>query len=270
LVDRKAQISATILSNQVVAAYTNRMQISAPAWAAHTHAGHFVNVLLPQAGELLWRRPYSVHGANRALGTIELLFNTTGRGSRALSLLTAGCSLELLGLLGNTFTFPENMQQVVIVAGGLGIAPFRLLLQDLADRPIRKTVFYGASTAARLCCLPELSELGAEVHISTDDGTAGNKGFVAADLEKHISVATHPGSMLYVCGPTPMMRQVQELAQRYRLTGQVTVENKMACGFGACMGCPVELAYPQPDGKRYLLACKDGPVFSLDEILLND
>ena len=142
MVDRKAQISATILSNQVVAAYTNRMQISAPAWAAHTHAGHFVNVLLPQAGELLWRRPYSVHGANRALGTIELLFNTTGRGSRALSLLTAGCSLELLGLLGNTFTFPENMQQVVIVAGGLGIAPFRLLLQDLADRPIRKNGFF--------------------------------------------------------------------------------------------------------------------------------
>ncbi len=270
MAERKAQISATVLSNTPAAAQTNRMRLLAPQWAQRAHSGHFVNVLLPQPGDMIWRRPYSVHAVDRKDGVIELLFNTAGRGSHSLSRVPAGGSLDLLGLLGNTFCFPENLQHVVIVAGGLGVAPFRLLLQDLLERPVRKTVFYGAATADRLCCQNELVKLGAVMHIATDDGSVGHKGFVAALLEKHINDLSARNTMLYVCGPTPMMRQVQELARRYKLAGQVTVENRMACGFGACMGCPVELANPRSDGKRYLLACKDGPVFPIDEILLHD
>jgi dihydroorotate dehydrogenase electron transfer subunit len=267
---RKRRLSATVVSIESIAVHTCRMRLAAPELAASAHAGHFVNILIPQAAEVLWRRPYSIHAADRQAGIIELLFNDEGRGSQALSRVKPGTSVELLGLLGNSFKVPDELEEAIIIAGGLGMAPFRLLLQDLADTKIRKTLFWGVASQDRLCCLEELSALGAGLHISTEDGSMGQKGFVTAAAESYLAQAPRQGRMLYVCGPTAMLARVQELAARFGVSGQVSVENRMACGFGACMGCPVELAEPQPTGVRYRLACKDGPVFPLNEISFHD
>jgi len=109
------------------------------------------------------------------------------------------------------------------------------------------------------------------MHLCTDDGSQGEKGLVTDVLEKYLSAdSERDGRELYVCGPTPMMKRIQALALTYGFSAQVSVENKMACGFGACVGCPVTIAHPKPDGKKYWLACRDGPVFPLSEIVFDD
>ncbi|HPN35015.1 MAG TPA: dihydroorotate dehydrogenase electron transfer subunit [bacterium] len=266
----KARISAKISAKDEPARETCRMRLLAPDLASAAHAGHFVNIKLPEAEGLLWRRPYSVHAVDRGAGVIELLFNTAGRGSRALARALPGDELDLIGLLGNTFDYPDDLQEAIVVAGGVGVAPFHLLLQDLADRSVIKTVFYGVASQDRLCCVQEMADLGARVEIATEDGSCGCKGFVTRLLEEHLATSERTGRRLYVCGPTAMMKAVQDLAAQYGIPGQVTVENRMACGFGACMGCPVERTKSEPGFKHYSLACKDGPVFPLDGIILHD
>lgn len=270
MASNKAHLRAKILAKDEPARETCRMHLLAPEPAAAAHAGHFVNIKLPETEALLWRRPYSVHAVDRRAGVIELLFNTAGRGSRALGRALPGEEVDLIGPLGNTFDYPDDLQEAIVVAGGVGVAPFRLLLQDLAGRSVIKTVFYGVASQDRLCCVHEMIDLGARVEIATEDGSCGRKGFVTRLLEEHLATGEGKGRRLYVCGPTPMMKAVQQLAARYRVAGQVTVENRMACGFGACMGCPVERTESEPGFKHYSLACKDGPVFPLDGIILHD
>ncbi|NIA30212.1 MAG: hypothetical protein GWP06_09910, partial [Actinobacteria bacterium] len=248
-----------------------RMRLYEPHIAQNTHAGQFVNIQIPKEAAVFWRRPFSIHGASPQSGIFEILFNAVGRGTRVLREIKTGAKLNLVGPLGNTFNHPEDVQEIIIVAGGLGIAPFKLMLQDLSNRQLKKTVFFGVSSKAALCCLDEFRRLGAEYHISTEDGSQGYHGFVTDDLQNYLIKSPDLSHrQLLVCGPTPMLRKVQKLAQTFQLDAQVSVENRMACGFGACMGCPVRLAHPLDDDKQFLLACKDGPVFNMDEILLDD
>jgi len=219
----KTTFTATLLAMEQVAEQTHRMRLLAPPFAQDAHAGHFVNVLIPQAGNLLWRRPFSIHQVDRSQGTIDLLLASVGKGSRALSRLTIGAQLDLLGLLGNTFAYPDDLQEAVIVAGGVGIAPFLLMMQDLQQRSIAKTVFYGAGNLHRLCCLPEFITYGADLHIATEDGSSGTKGYVTDLFYHYIKNKPAPGRMIYACGPTPMMVRVQDIAAELGLKGQVTV-----------------------------------------------
>ncbi len=254
-----------------MAADTFRLSFAAPAWAQTARAGQFVNIQMPQHGDLLWRRPFSVHDADSAHGTLDILFAAVGRGSRALSRCKPGDALDVLGLLGNSFTEPAEEEEVILVAGGLGVAPFMLLLRQLRHWPGKKTVFLGFRSSRQVCCAETLVQRGARIVLSSDDGSAGVRGLVTTALEDYlISRDARQKVLLYVCGPTPMLRSVRAVALQYHIPAQVTVENRMACGFGACVGCPVELAQPRPDGQKYLLACKDGPVFPLEEIVFND
>ena len=263
---------ATVEHLETVAENTYRMCLFEPHIAQTSHAGQFVNIQIAQGATIFWRRPFSIHSTNPESGIFEILFNAVGRGTQVLKKNKNGAKLNLVGPLGNTFNHALHLEEIIIVAGGLGIAPFKLLLQDLKKQQLKKTVFFGVASTANLCCLDEFSRLGAECHISTKDGSKGYHGFVTDDLQNYLEElpdSSHHRELL-VCGPTPMLRKVQEIAQTFQINAQVSVENIMACGFGACMGCPVQLVHPHDDGKRYLLACKDGPVFNMGEILLND
>ncbi len=254
-----------------VAQNTYRIRLYAPEIARNCHAGNFVNILVPRCGEILWRRPFSIHQNDSYKGTIDILFSAIGRGTKALKDLQPGDLLDVLGPLGNKFNYPANLKEAIIVAGGLGIAVFPFVLQSLKFLRDKKTLFYGVQTAQNFCSLSELREVTTDMHLCTDDGTKGEKGLVTDALERYLSAGgEREGRELYVCGPTPMMKRVQDLAQTYGFSAQASVENKMACGFGACVGCPVTIAHPKPDGKKYWLACKDGPVFPLNEIVFDD
>ncbi len=267
----KSVIQVPVVEIREVAEGIFRLTISAPEWSRTARAGQFVNIQIPQRNDLLWRRPFSVHSVDPVRGTLDILFAVAGRGSAALSEHKAGDSLNVLGLLGNCFTWTADLQEIIIAAGGLGIAPFILLLQQLENWPGKKTLFLGFRSSRQACCMQQLGALGAEMVLTTEDGSLGHRGLITTPLDDYLASLDKNGKrMLFLCGPTPMMRAVRELTQKYDIPAQVTVENRMACGFGACVGCPVELAQPREDGQTYMLACKDGPVFPLQEIVFND
>ena len=150
----------------------------------------------------------------------------------------------------------------MLVAGGLGIAPLRFLALRAADRGARVSLLYGASTKARLIALDELIEREIALKRATDDGSAGARGMVTdllAEMLDHEAPGGTPGAIA-ACGPLPMMRTVSELGARASWPVELSLESRMACGVGACLGCTLDL----PGGKRR--ACVDGPVFSSHEV----
>jgi dihydroorotate dehydrogenase electron transfer subunit len=266
----KSQLAATVIGSERISEGIFRLTLQASEWARTAHAGHFVNLRVPDCSEILWRRPFSIHRADRQKGTIDLLFAAVGRGSKSLSLIEPGAEIDAIGLLGNTFQPPPDLEEAIIVAGGLGIAPFLLFLQDAQAQPYRTTVFFGAFSQPQLCCADEVKSLAGKTVLTTEDGSMGEKGLVTNALEIYLAQSSvRHKRMIFTCGPTPMLRRMRELALQYRVPAQVSVENLMACGFGACVGCPVEMAHPPNEGVKYWLACKDGPVFPLEEILVH-
>jgi dihydroorotate dehydrogenase electron transfer subunit len=268
--DIKKECTAVVHSNEHVARNTHRITFREPFLATYLRAGQFVNIAIPQCPDILWRRPFSLHRADPETGLFEILLADVGRGTHYLCQSRPDQTYSMVGPLGNSFPYPRELEEAIIVAGGLGNAPFLQVLADL-DRSINRTLFYGTATADQICCVNEFHALGAEVHLATEDGSRGYKGFVTEPFEEYCrNLASKRGRYIYCCGPTAMLKRVQVLAESLEIPAFVSVENLMGCGIGACMGCPVRLKEPAEDGKPYLLACTDGPVFPMKEIELDD
>ncbi|MDZ7721725.1 MAG: dihydroorotate dehydrogenase electron transfer subunit [candidate division KSB1 bacterium] len=252
---------ARVLSNEQIAPHNLLMRLYYPELANRAMPGQFVEVRVPHCPDVFWRRPFSIHNVDSEQGTFDLLFNIVGQGTRILGRAKKNDELDCLGPLGNHFEVPQDLREAMIVAGGLGIAPFAFLVQTL-PRDTEITIFYGAANIESLYRIKTAPEV--KWNVSTDDGSAGAKGVVTDLLESELQ-NSQDGRMIYACGPSGMLRRTAQLAAEYAVPAQVSVETVMGCGFGACMGCVVRLKHPQ-NGKEYALACKDGPVFNIQDI----
>lgn len=216
----------------------------------------------------LQKRPLSLH---RWLGgDFQLLYRVAGKGTDILSRKKPGDVLEVLGPLGNGFPLKKKTGPVILVAGGIGIAPVFGLAETLTatlrrgkngqDMPL---LFYGARTKKEILCHDELKSLGIDPVISTDDGTLGEKGNIVNLLMKYAD--HHPesiaGHTLFACGPELMLKSLSTAAVKLNLKGYIAMEQHMACGIGTCLGCVVKTT------KGYKRVCKEGPVFPIDEIV---
>lgn len=211
--------------------------------------GQFVNIELP--GKFL-RRPISV--CDWGQGTLTLLVKEAGEGTRELVRLPAGTALSILSGLGNGFDVAGAPEGAALVGGGIGAAPLYGLARRMLAAGKNFRVVLGFRSGEDAFYLDEFAALGAEVLTATEDGTLGTKGFVTGVL-KNLPQCTY----VLACGPTPMLKAVHGLPQ---LTGgQFSFEARMACGFGACVGCTIETK----QGLRRV--CKDGPVFRKEDIL---
>ena len=210
--------------------------------------------------ETLLRRPLSIH--QRAGDNIALLFAVVGKGTDWLSQRQAGDSIDLLGSLGNGFTIHPEIKNLLLVAGGIGIAPLRFLADEAVEQGKEVTVLLGASTATQL--YPDhLLPPEAKLITTTEDGTAGEKGMVTDLLPKHVDGA----DQVFACGPVPMYRDMALRKQELGLEGksvQISLEVRMGCGRGVCYGCTVKTK----DGLKQV--CRDGPVFDLDDSLWDE
>ena len=217
--------------------------------SAVTAPGQFVNLELP--GKFL-RRPISV--CDWRSGSLTLLVKEAGAGTRELVRLPAGTKLDTLSGLGNGFNLSNLPENAVLAGGGIGAAPLYGLAKRMIERGQRPTVVLGFRSKSDAFYTEEFAALGLEVHIAAEDGSLGTRGFVTDVLK------TLPeGQYVLACGPTPMLRAVHALPQ---ITGgQFSFEARMACGFGACVGCSI----PTIKGPRRV--CKDGPVFRKEEIV---
>lgn len=214
--------------------------------------GQFVEVLVEGEREVMLRRPISIHDADASAGTLTLLIQLVGRGTRRLAQLVEGEMLNLVYPLGHGFTTDiASTARVLMVGGGAGIAPLLHLSKKLASRNIHPTVLLGGRTAELIPVREEFEAYG-DVAIATDDGSLGHRGLVT----------THPVfetnyDMVYTCGPTPMMKAVARSAAERGIRCEVSLENMMACGLGACLCCVTDT----DEGHRCV--CKDGPVFDI-------
>ncbi len=217
----------------------------------------------PEGTDPLLRRPFSVSDWEPAANRMHLIVRPVGRMSSRLARMVPGDVLDCLGPLGQGFPMPPGDRGVcVLVAGGVGAAPLILLARRLTAAGFTPAVFLGAGTRKNLIGAGLFEAAGASVRITTDDGSAGEKGQVTAAVARHLEGAV-PVTAVYGCGPRPMLAEVARMFPQTPAFG--SFEEFMACGVGACRGCCIPLR--DPDGQaRYARVCRDGPVFSLKEV----
>jgi len=208
------------------------------------------------------RRAYSVADADREAGEVELLVKTIGVGTAALEDLAEGSSVHLLGPLGNSFGIEDLPigARVAVVAGGIGAAPFPLLLRALQKRTIAGDFFFGGRGERDLALLNRFDgRVPGDTFLSTDDGSAGEKGRVTDLFRRRASAGRY--ARLYACGPMPMLAALAPIAADLRLPSQFSTEAEMGCGFGACLGCVI----PGVE-KPFIVSCTEGPILPSEKV----
>jgi len=256
-----------VLLNEKLTSNIVRIRIANSEIAQSSHPGQFVNV--KTSGNLvpLLRRPFSIHRLDEKSGWFELLYQVIGSGTELLAKFDKGDIINFLGPLGNTFSIPDQCDRAILIAGGLGIAPLIFLGQILSSQNMPATLFWGNQSKENICCLSDIEQLGINYFLSTDDGSAGFKGFVTELVLEKKKQMLSGRPHIFACGPNIMLNKIKEISAQLEIPCQFSLETIMACGFGVCLGCNVKSADPQ---KTYQYVCKDGPVFQSNEINLSE
>ncbi len=212
-----------------------------------TRPGQFINIRLD--GYFL-RRPISV--CDYTENSIDIIYKVVGKGTRAMAGMGAGDTLDVLTGLGNGFDVSKSGDKPLLIGGGVGVPPMYNLAKTLISEGKQVSVILGFNKADEVFYEDEFKSLGANVYVATADGSKGTKGFVT-DVMKNLEY-----DYFYTCGPEPMFRAIENIAET---SGQYSFEERMGCGFGACMGCSCKTKY----GNKRI--CKDGPVLEREEII---
>ncbi|PKK40105.1 Dihydroorotate dehydrogenase electron transfer subunit [Clostridiaceae bacterium JG1575] len=240
-----------------IAKETFRMTLDAAQAPFDFLAGTFLNIALPD-GRFLLRRPLSIFSASKERNELSVIYKILGEGTRSLAQVAPGQILSVVGPLGTGFPIQSDAKRVLLIGGGVGVPPLYELGCRLKKEGTQVTSVLGFRDRESVFCEAEFQTLGNTI-ICTDDGSYGDHGLVTE------AIATHglDFDVLYACGPSPMLRAVDETFQGKK-KGYLSFEERMACGIGACYGCMT----PTKAGLRRV--CTDGPVFSLGEVVYHD
>ena len=238
----------TIIANDLIAKNVYRMILEGDTSAVR-NPGEFINIRID--GFYL-RRPISVHDLED--GRVTVIYKVVGRGTEAMSRMSAGEKLQALTGLGNGYDLSLSGERPLLLGGGVGVPPLYLLAKRLIEQGRSVSVVLGFNTADEVFCEEEFRRLGCKVTVATADGSKGVKGFVTDAMPDDYTY-------FYTCGPEPMLKAVYRTTET---SGQFSFEERMGCGFGACMGCSCKTI------AGYKRICKDGPVLKKEEILWAD
>ena len=235
-----------ITDNKKIAEKTYFMSLEGDT-SAINKPGQFINIKLD--GFFL-RRPISVCDCEN--GMLSIIYKVVGNGTKEMSELPVGAELDILSGLGNGYDTSKSGDCPVLIGGGVGVPPMYLLCKKLVSEGKKATVILGFNSEKEVFGVDEFKATGAEVYVTTADGSVGTKGFVT-DVLKNLDY-----TYFYTCGPMPMFKAIENIA---KTSGQYSFEERMGCGFGACMGCTCKTKY----GNKRI--CKDGPVLEREEIV---
>ncbi len=253
----KIQNKFKVVSNKELCPRFYCLSLDAKVLVNKIQPGQFIHIKVSDGFEPFFRRPFSVY---RAQKTVDILYEPIGLGTKLLLQKKVGEELDVLGPLGNCFSEPPaGTQQVVMIAGGIGVAPFLLLTDKLKKEKYELILLYGGRTKNHVYPMKEFKANGVKVYVSTDDGSVGRKGRVS-ELYSKINPDAKT-TFVYTCGPQAMMKSVQAFARQQHLRAEASCEEVMACALGACLGCSI------PTTKGYKTTCYDGPVFDLQEVI---
>ncbi len=232
------------------------LQVHCPNISSSIKPGQFLNVRVTERFSPLLRRPFSVCDVEGEF--LYLMFNVMGEGTNILAHKSKGSTIDILGPLGNGFLLDDDYDTAVIVAGGLGAAPFPYVSRNL--KRLNKNIFSFIGGRTR----NDVIKYGMEnIQVATDDGSEGFKGNIVQLLEKNLSKLNEKQIKIFACGPTAMLQSLQKFCLENNFNCEVSTECAMACGFGICQGCPIESEH---NPEKYLLVCKDGPVFNIKDV----
>jgi len=233
------------------------LKVYSPELASIIKPGQFLNIRVAERVFPLLRRPFSVCDVEG--DHLYLMFNILGEGTSILAHKPIGSDLDILGPLGNGFNLDGDYETAVIVAGGLGAAPFPFVTRALNGK---KNIlsFIGGRTKDDV-----ITYNLKNVEKASDDGSLGFKGNVVQLLEKNLGQLKSQKIKMFACGPTVMLRALKEFCIKNEFECEASTECAMACGFGICQGCPIEST---TESDKYLLVCKDGPVFNIKDVVI--
>jgi len=217
--------------------------------------GNFAEIKVPDTNDVFLRRPISVYDVDYEKNTITFYIKAIGKGTKKLGALDNGDKVDIVYPLGNSFT-PIVSGKTLIVGGGSGIAPFILLAEELKNANSKVTYLFGARTSEDIVLKKAFSVYG-DVHVTTEDGSLGEKGLVT---QHSIFDNINDFDMVYTCGPDPMMKAVSKIAESHDIKCEASLENMMACGFGACLCCVT------PTIRGNECVCTEGPVFNSKDL----
>ena len=217
--------------------------------------GQFVQVRVDRSQETFLRRPFSIHDVDFIRNTFKLLVQVVGKGTESLSKLNKGDSLNLIYPLGNSFTLPAKGARTLLVGGGCGIAPLLYLGRYLKSQGIIPDILLWFRNRDRILEYNDYEVIG-NVFLTTEDGSAGEKGFVTS----HSLLGKASYDKVFCCGPEMMMKAIADWCRKNNTDCEVSLENLMGCGIGVCLCCVVDTV------KGHLCTCTDGPVFNIKEL----
>lgn len=273
-------VLAEILTNRALSRDYNVLGFAAPEIARLARPGQFVMVKTTDSGDPLLRRPFSIFeilrdGNGQPIG-VSILNKSVGVGTARLYAARPGDHLSILGPLGKSwldvFTNSPDSQtsESWFVAGGVGLAPFVTFAEHLAAKRLPIKLFYGGRSESDLYYSAMFEQLGATLHLTTEDGTAGEQGRITLPLERELKARGGNAVTLYACGPTPMMRAVATLGHAHHARTAVSLEPVMGCGMGGCYSCVVKVTDAtrrslgeggQVEASHFVRSCLEGPVF---------
>jgi len=258
---------ANITQNIQIAPDIYLMEIESPEIAEDAQPGQFLHIRCSDALLPLLRRPISIADADKKTGSIKIIYRVVGQGTQLLCQKKPGDRLDIIGPLGNGFPMPDKGKTSIIIGGGIGVAPLLYLAKNIAKEQMNghlPIVLLGFATKQEAFGIEFLNSLHVKVEICTDDGTFGYKGFPTKLLKEYLKQYQEKSNLiLYACGPKPMLSGIKDIAACENITTYLSLEERMACGVGACLGCSVKSSQA-----GYKKVCKDGPVFEAGEIEL--
>lgn len=246
----------TVIENRVINSSYYVLKLQSEFAFPLIKPGQFVNVLVEDSPTTFLRRPISIYDVDFEAMTIELLILIAGEGTRKLSLKNIGDKVNLLFPLGQGFTWEEDIKKVIMIGGGVGLAPLLFLGRKLRESGIEVHTLIGGRSSNYIIEKEKFEEIG-KVYISTDDGTLGEQGLLTTNT---IMKSINSFDKIFTCGPDPMMKAVAKIARQNKVNCEVSLENLMACGIGSCLCCVEDTT----TGHR--CACTEGPVFNIDEL----
>lgn len=267
--------TARVIEHVPLAERTFRIRLECPDLAAAIRPGQFVMLRLPGTTDPLLGRPFALYDtvldASGSPAGIDVVYLVVGKMTGRLADVAAGETLAIWGPLGRPFFDVGSSDRVTLVAGGIGQTPFLAYARELlgargfgGDAPRRRTqhvvLYYGVRTKSLAAGVDDFRAAGVEVHLASDDGSTGTKGFVTQLLAAHGKTGPLIG-----CGPEPMLHALAKVARTWNVPCQVSLETPMACGIGICFSCVAKVQ--TPDGWDYKRVCIDGPVFDAGKLV---
>jgi len=249
-------VKAKLIEKEQIANDIFRFKIESKEIAEQAKAGQFLQVKCTDGIDLILRRPISIHSIDKENNGIEFIFQVKGKGTTILSEKNVNEEIDVLGPLGWGTFDTKDYKNVAVIGGGIGTFPLYELTKNMFGKANVNT-YLGFRSKEYVVLEEKFSEVSNKITITTDDGSYAEKGFAIDKLKQDNE--TEKFDIIYACGPLPMLRAVRQYAIENNIPCQISLEERMACGIGACLGCAVKVISGQEE--RYGHVCKEGPVF---------